>query len=375
MKSLKEIESDPIILHKDERKLKGLDILSLKIALKSYFSTYYAMKGWFIVSRAYTVDGKKKKDFLYSHEYYELYSQTIIYFHHFFELYLKNILRKENELLVIKNVGNPITLLKLLNKEELNLEEYLKQNTVEFSEALEIFKKLKEKNLIDTEGDFSFIDSDAIEALKKLNQFRNRLIHRGSFIIRYKDLDDFIGGYILPLVLKATEKKEMQKLDDEWGFKELSCGINTISEIIKEIKKDKPDYKKIAFLKELTRASYNNPIAHIKENDSCTEYFYARANKIAEFRAKKIADNEHYIKKTGTLHKCPVCGIHSLVTYLQTELEDVEKDDNGNFCYNSAFEYTTEAKCMCCGFNIYNEIENPKEYGYDIEDIFEARDL
>lgn len=130
---------------------------------------------------------------------------------------------------------------------------------------------------------------------------RNRIWHRGTFVLRYNALDLFIGKHLLPLIVQITSLPEYKTLLNRWMFKPLHLGIDLINEIIKECSKTNYDISKIAFLKEMGRSAYENPLKH-----SFT-YF----NKEIISRSQRIAQaevNENPTAQATHINECPVCG-------------------------------------------------------------------
>ncbi|MBF0536768.1 MAG: hypothetical protein HQL03_00785 [Nitrospirae bacterium] len=186
------------------------------------------------------------------------------------------------------------------------------------------------------------------DALEKLGTNRNKLWHKGKGFLRYTALDEFIGGYILPIILEFDNLHIA--LSHIWKYKETHCKIEPIKEIIKTInackgKLDDNSVLKIAILKEIGRASYKNPLVFSEKIN--TESFNAphidKALNIASLEKEGKGNNVYKVCF------CPVCGVESLVIYYDDE------DDSVSF--------TDEAKCMCCTFNINRSLKNPSKHG------------
>ena len=147
---------------------------------------------------------------------------------------------------------------KLLNNEEITESEYNQSYSIEFSDAIDTIYALHENNRISEES--CKIISENKEILNALNNFRNRIWHKGKFVLKYHSLDEFICKYILPLVIEISNLEEYKCFKHEWQFKEKNeLGINVLDKLIKEFKTDLVDYTKIALLKEIGRVSYDIP--------------------------------------------------------------------------------------------------------------------
>ena len=152
---------------------------SLKIALKAYYSTYNALLGR--LHEGYPSGNLEVWSL--THDYYEYFSEAMVHFQHFFELIIKDILEKENPLLAVRATQKPVIFHKLLKKEVILEEEYTNLYSVEFSEALKTLIVLIDSGRI-TDSRF-IIFKNAKGTLEALNNFRNRIWHRGRFILKY----------------------------------------------------------------------------------------------------------------------------------------------------------------------------------------------
>jgi len=344
----------------------GLAFVSLKTALKAYFSTYQACKLNLLGEQSY------------NNSYCEACIETIIHFQHFSELVCKKILKdclinNNQNLLSLyekKKNGNVRTLDKddniatqitdkIKNKINLSFEE---QENIRVKDAKSIIDELKSLNNLN----FDFLKYE--DTCMKLNYLRNSILHKGIFILHYKALDIFIGSYVLPFVKDALNLSNFSSNTHIWKYKELFRPIDPIDEIIEESKLDSPDTGKLAFLKELGRAAYENPLSepYEIENSNHPKIFpiFNQLNVgISKFfdkqkaeRAKKIAINLN--KKNYLIKNCPVCGVESLVIYYDKQVDGKT--------------YAEMVKCECCTFELYNEtVKNACDYGfYGIDDYW-----
>lgn len=358
-----QITQDGFSLADQDHKLKNLAIISLKIALQAYFSTYRVMKYSLDLFNPVTQLDRAYIDFNHSSAYCQNCAETIVHFQHFIELVCKDFLRNEHELLAIDASKDPVIFHKLLCKEEIPEQEYEGIKTLEFREALcRLCTLIKERSL--GAGRLEFI-VDARKFLEKLNTLRNREWHRGAFILRYPALDELVGKYILPFISEIVALPEYADLTDFWKYKKLSCNIDPISEIINTVKSGTLNIGKIAVLKELGRAAYENPLFNDKTFLKYINDEYSR-------RANHIAEKELHNGEVSCVKTCPVCGINSLVVYHNVEGDESDAD-SGTYC--NVWLRTHRVECMCCTFEINRHLENPSKYGLSIEDYWKSEDL
>jgi len=337
--------------------------LSLRIAIKSWFSTYRSFVlniNWVdpspefkkIISETEIYNQKLRS---HSTSYFEAYSEIIIHFHHFVELVLKDILRQEHELFVSDASKKPIILHKLLKGEKISDDEIAQLKSIEFSETKFRIEEILKENRIDTKK-FGFI-LDNIFVLECLNRLRNRLLHRGTFVLPYNELDQLVGAYILPFISQLVSLPEYNKFDSLWKYQELKCGIDPITIIIQSFFSEKYDLRKIAFLKELGRAAYMKPIE--KKIPIFVRDDRQRAERIAALEREKRID-EIYDVKT-----CPVCGCNSLMVYYDIDSESSDPEDPGMVWLEAH-----SVQCLCCTFEINDDLKNPSTYKFPIEDYW-----
>ncbi|MDB9452656.1 hypothetical protein [Dolichospermum circinale] len=365
--NLKNITCNGFNIEETSDKNVDLAFLSLKIALKAYFSTYHCYDcGQFYFRDLITDDSHKICDVfggkLILSKYCEAYTECIIHFHHFAELVLKNFLRHDNPLLVDypandKNKNATVLKYKMIKGElslnELSFEDENHWKTISFSEALQALldliqadKESKIKN--DYYQKLSFIvPYKAI--LEKLNSLRNKVWHRGLYILNYEALDEVIGRYILRFVDEVINHKNYLGHKDLWSYEELDCGIEPIKEIInhfQEVKEGKSyNIEKIAFLKELGRASYNVNIPWLQHQSSI------------ENKAIIVTNGDY-----SRICRCPVCGVNSLIIYIE---EDYERNPYSGEILRVLSSYPAHVRCECCSFELHHEIGNASEYGIE----------
>jgi hypothetical protein len=355
----------------DQLKKNELSIafLSLRSAFRAWFSTYECFRWQLHIADPEYWTSELSKDTpaseikytrQYDHptSYFEQYSETIFHFQHFIELVIKDILRKENELLVSDAARYPSILWKLTKNEEISEEERQKLYSVEFNEALERIVDYIANNNIDN-AKYGFL-ADGKLILKKLNLLRNRLVHRGTFVLPYASLDEFIGKYLLPLLIAITELPEYKKHDNFWKYESLKCGIDPINSIYEEFQVAKVNFGKVAFLKELGRAAFRSPIP---KHGLTIDDDGGRSR--AELLASKEAENSR--SEVLDVLTCPVCGSKSLARFFDVEIENPETGDGWLFTY--------DVQCFCCTFELTNSLKNAKDYGLELEDYWVKKDL
>ncbi|MDM5291718.1 hypothetical protein QUF81_00175 [Peribacillus simplex] len=356
--SIDDILKDGFHLRGLERNITDYSFISLKTALNSYFSTYKRSNLFF--ARVLTEEENKgeknhgyENDYYYITQYIEAYTETILHFQHFIELVCKEILRKENELLVLNIDHKHELFYRLLNKEVVEPSEFEGLRTKEFSATYQRLCALIDNNKLDSRYNF-LSNKKNKKVLEALNDLRNRIWHRGTFVMRYKSLDKFIGGYILPIINEIVSLPEFNEMSYLWKYKSVQSGIDPIKELLSELAKEKFDLGKVAFLKEIGRAAYSNPLNYKMK------FFNTQ---IIE-SVTRTAEREVESFQTP-LYDCPVCGIESLVTY---EESDGEMEQDGSFSSYWTFSYAV--KCHCCSFYISRELKNPNKYGFNLPDYW-----
>ncbi|ABW19406.1 hypothetical protein [Alkaliphilus oremlandii] len=259
---LKTIVDNGFKLESSKYELENLAFVSLRLALKAYYSTYKSNEmniGAFINNER---DIKEDPIIAHIKAYYENYFECIVHFQHFFELITKDILGKINKLLTVRVQNKYDILYKLINNIDLDVEEESKLISIEFSEVLKAFPQLNKEGFINSKHQI-WAEDKKIRVLEKLNKLRNSIWHRGLYIVPYEELDIFIGKYILPLVKKVVEDTEYHKYQKIWKYEYVALGIEPLSKIIDLYEStndfsDKKHIKKAAYLKEVGRAAYYN---------------------------------------------------------------------------------------------------------------------
>jgi len=274
----------------------------------------------------------------------------------------KEFLRKDHPLLAVDASSRPVILHKLLKGEQVDPEDHEGLKSIEFADAFDRLCRLINNGRIGG-GRLDFI-VQAKDVLQNVNVLRNRLWHRGVFILRYPALDELIGNFVLPFVETIISLQEYTGLERFWKYRNLHCGIDPFEEIIRHFRRSEYDIGKVAFLKELGRAAYENPII----NDPNLEFF----NRQYRQRAERAASAELGEPNISDVCRCPVCGVDSLIVYDDVETEG---EDPLTGTYIRAFRYTWQVKCVCCTFEINHHLKNPREYGFQIDDYWRGEEL
>ncbi|WP_375089156.1 hypothetical protein ACDZ29_25565 [Peribacillus sp. RS7] len=324
---------------------KNTAFYSLRIAFKSYFNSYHSMMS----KLDYYVD--TIEDISLTDSYYESYIETIVHFQHFFELIIKDILEKENPLLAVRAVDKPVLLHKLISKEDISDEEYNSLNSLEFSGALKTLCDLVNSGRIKNPAYQVFSHNKGV--LDALNNFRNRIWHRGRFILKYHALDEFICKHVIPLVLDIVEINDYKQFKPLWSYKsENILKINILLDLINEHKKKVPDHSKVALLKEIGRVQYNQNLLFNKKGEEEIKIF------------SELEEKNNFISEAL---QCPVCGSMSLLNYHDAEvsIEEMGDEMTPHFSAYQVVEIVeSQVHCIICKFEVNRFVKNPSEYGY-----------
>jgi hypothetical protein len=333
-----------------------LALISLKIALESYFATYQSFRHRLHIFKKAT-GTHEELDFNHSNEYCERSADCIVHFQHFAELVCKTILRNDHPLLADVAAGRPEIVHKLLHGEELTTDEEAGVQSVEFSLALERLAALVDAKKLKDHADAAFFVKHK-DTLYQLNKLRNRVWHRGLFILRYTALDSFVGGYILPFVQDVLKHPTYSSNGYLGTPSQPACGIDPITAIIEHFASENYDIGKVAFLKELGRAAYHNPLSISGKRDAKIDKIFSMFHAPDRARAEKIA--KALVSHGDQVEDCPVCNVKSLVIYEDTDSYPSEENEDVDIVYS----YTHTATCMNCTFDVHgSDMENASAYG------------
>lgn len=344
-------------------------LLSLEEGLRSYFSTYDYVRGQL---ECYAEDKPIKPDYLkkYTEEYHKLYAKIIFHFQHFFELILKDFLRKDHLLLADK-VSNHTALYDILHPKK--GQSYSVSTSIEFRETLERICALIDKRNFKN-GRLAFISNNKL-VLDNLNNLRNRLVHKGTFILKFNMLDEFMCGHILPIVSQLMKLSPHNKYKKIWQPKPLECKLNLIESLIHCYETEGYNYKKINFIKELGRAAYQVPKSEewkknlvdletdwfislfaLKNSEASVQVAY---NKLVEYVNDPMQANHLF------MDVCPVCGVPSMTIFGDGEFMDIDESR-----FRKVGAYTWSAECHFCSLHLYKELGNPSEHSLSLSDYW-----
>lgn len=349
LRSLDDLVQDTYGLHEASRNLTGFAFLSLRVAVEAFCSTYRAMRGRLHVLKA--VDEVGPRDDLHGTRYHEAFAECVIHFQHFAELVIKDFLRVEHPLLADDTSSHHVLFHKLLKGEPPTPDEDRKLKSVDFSEASKRLYQLIEAERIDKRVHFF---AEHRKMLDQLTTLRNRLLYRGTVVMRYQTADEFFGGYVLPFVLRVVALDEYKKLDSFWRPKPLDCKVDVLAEIA-ACCTDDYDLKKVAYLKELGRAAFANPID--------PDPFYELLDPQFRLHAERLVAD--YKEHGGEVHRCPVCGIEAALVSYDSE-EDI--DESGAPFIKSTFPYSV--RCLNCTFEVELELYDERMFGLPIANPF-----
>jgi len=352
--------ADPLPGHLRFSNLPRMAIISIRAGLRAYFSTYRIAGVSQVLSQGPSQPLKHDEIIRQesSPDYLEVYTETVLHLHYAIELALKELLRQKHTLLASSNLPHSAILLcRLLHKESISFKDEETLKSAEFAEALKRVITLANAKLLD--GDLSIVINHKT-LLEVLNTLRNKIIHRGLFVMDYSAFDLVISAHIIPflaefLYLPQFEIQANLAVSSEttplWKYKKLACGIDPLKEIANIGKNTEHAWEKLALLKELGRAAYQNPLD--APESSLAPFGVGDSN--ARCRAEQLAKHElsnlnpYAYHGANEILKCPVCGLHSLVRY---------NDGDGN---------DTEVICTCCTFNVNRALGNAGNYGLPID--------
>jgi len=281
--------------------------------------------------------------------------EAILHFQHFTELACKSILREEHLLLADEASSKPVILYKLLKGMSLNTEEEAEVKSIEFTTALNRLCTLIEAGLVDP-CKYGFIKDDKM-VLESLNGLRNRLWHRGIFVLRYDALDEFIGKYFFPLMGKLVSLPWYAEHETYWRYEPLACGLDPITEIQRIFQEPRYDFEAVALLKELGRAALLTPPVR----SIFTLIDSTKLDSKAEGAAAALADNG----LASRVLNCPVCNKLTLAV-----LEESESGWNSETNTEEYFYYVSAVECMYCTFSMDNSLGIPVRYRQSIPDYW-----
>lgn len=327
--------------------VKSLAGFSLSNAMRAYFRTSVDLD---YLRNAECIDTsmpQEDKDKYHSGSYATDASDAITHYHHFLELYLKDILIQEHKLLVYDASKKPSILYKLVKGEIVGDDEIESLKMIEFSEAIDRITVLLRENRLDQK--FAFLAS-YIDVMKKVNTLRNRITHRGAFILRSQALDEVFGQYLIPLAIQIVPISDFSTVL-KWNFNLYNENIDPYASIVNEYKQVCPNMINVHLMKLVGNAAYNNEIN--PDLDRILHQFNQEKREKAE---KMAVAEEHYLQ--GDRTKCPVCGCETLVS-VKDDYEETDDNDN-TIGYQ---QYVESVHCHQCGFELRSWLLNKIRMG------------
>jgi len=174
MREIKTLRDDGFSLLDQDSELAGTALLSLKLALKAFFSTYQSIRDKLPFYAAENRVSDFEDSILSSSPAYcEACVETIVHFQHFVELVCKDSLRADHVLLANDASRRHVILHKLLHAEPVTDLDIQELRSLEFKEALDrLCELIKEKKILDEDKipaydklDFIRQEKDLLEAL------------------------------------------------------------------------------------------------------------------------------------------------------------------------------------------------------------------
>lgn len=363
----KDLENCGLLLGKNEDtyKISGLALSSLRMAMQAFFKTYKAAKREHdrVTNEAANNSPRdilaltESFKFHYSSEYEHYCFQTVVLLQHSLELFLKDILRGEHPGLALDvRPHQHILLHKLLNNEHFDKIDEQNLNSLEFRETLERVCELIDAKRLSRYNELGFIKAQK-DALIRWGKLRNRMWHRGRYVLHFSALDIYVGKYILPvfraLLMYFYGNEPTFRL---WGYHPLFCGIDPVREILRMFDVGSGyEPKRMALLKEMGRAAFENPPYEIKPGvfDRFLEY---HRHPVAAFARRGIV-------LPFILRVCPVCGAKSLIHHFDTAYRS---NDDGE---EVEIDMVASANCFVCTLALDVDTGDPEEFGFSVASI------
>lgn len=322
--------------------VKSLAGFSLSNAMRAYFRTSVDLEYLRNAESINILMNQESKDKHHSGSYATDASDAITHYHHFLELYLKDILEQEHRLMVYDASKKPGILYKLVKGELVSDDEIELLKMIEFSEAINRIEVLLREHKLDQK--YAFL-AGYIEVMKKVNTLRNRITHRGAFILRSQALDELFGGYLIPLAKQILPISDFSTVL-KWNFNLCNNNIDPYGTIANEYKQACPNMLNVHLMKLIGNAAYNNEIN--PNLDKILHQFYNEKREKAE---KMAGAEESYLQSNRT--KCPVCGCETLVS-VRDDYEETDENDN-TIGYQ---RYVESVHCHQCGFELRSWLLN-----------------
>lgn len=343
--------------------------ISLRLALKNYFETYSIIRDKTDFDYFVTRYGKLIINPNRSHGFIERYFASINFLHTFYEHLLNEALESADPKLTMVKSHNEGEFIKSLNQQDIELisEE---NRTLNHRNRLKrlglLIVNYSKEHKIRVKKRYHFL-AKHIETLATVAHLRNDIIHGGkSYLNRYAYEVLFINQ-VLPLVKSTLTLLTKSKV---YISRSVYCNVNIIKSLCNaklpakiEPNLSKDFVKKLQFinhLKELGRASYNNPLWMQEDNKSERAWQSINEQHNKPIRVLKETVAEILQGKLGfySLHNCPCCGSYSLLTH-------------DFWYYNETRKKRVEtASCQLCTYRINIMLGEPKYFGITNDLIF-----
>ena len=335
MKTIEQIIKDRFYVKDTQGRLfDNMAYGSLRASFMSYFRTAEDMELY--IKRLHHNDKltDEKIKSLHNGNYIMDSCDAVLHFQHFIELFLKDILSDISEFLVYDSSKHIDILYKMSQSIALSEEEKSKIYVIECSDAIKRIEYLQKEGKLP--AIYKFIDSQAIALMKRVNELRNSIAHRGARILAYEDLDILFAYYLIPFAKQVSALPSFRDVLS-WGLNINASSINPYDDIETEFRKPNPDTYKVAILKRLASSAYRNVLdkgifTHLIFGD-----FYRPQIQKAERIARDAA--EYY---GGAPALCPVCGCNTMVL-------EPDSDDYGK-------QFVYEARCTKCHFTLDSDM-------------------
>lgn len=347
-----------------------VSFISLRLALKNYYETYSIIRDktdfeYFIYRKEKLTINTNR-----SHGFIERYFASINFLHTFYEHLVNEALLSANPNLTKVKFDNEVDFIKLLTQKYGDIK-------VKGSRTLDHRQRLERLQLLianfkgvpkqfKVQKKYHFLLKH-IETMTTIATLRNDIIHEGkSYLNRYAYEVLFIN-HVIPLVKDTLRLLPKSKV---YISRSVYCKINIIRKLCSLQLAAKVEgsisqalLKKLQFinhLKELGRASFNNPLW--MQDDTKNESTWKSINEGHNnpIRLLNEAVSEIKTEKFGfhTLHNCPCCGSNTLLTndywyYYATKIKRVET-----------------ASCQLCTYKINIMLGEPKYFGITTDLIF-----
>ncbi len=351
-RDLQKLVEDGFSLGEPASEHGDLSTTSARLALRAYAASYRAVR-----LDIGSTDGQSPD--VTTPDYWDAAAETVLHLQHFAELALKDVLRDRHELLAVDTGRNHLLLDRLLHGEPLAIDDETPLRTVEAGVTLDRVLALLRGGRLGPE--YAFIERH-FRFISSLNNLRNRLWHRGTFILRYHALDDLVGCYALPFLEDAFALPRYSEFR-EFVFGRLpACGIDPFAAIRAECSLPKRNWRKVALLKELARASYEVPVDMHPTSAHDTE---ERAEAALQ-RVSRLADRHWFYIKDTT---CPVCGLDALVVFgiQRNPTADAHARQYGRPTRSSPSGW---ARCYGCTFEVTKSLGNVAGFGLPIDELW-----